>query len=52
MKKGLGGTSWFSRVGWEGSWECSTMKHEKRVWVLHGSHEWGGKGSGKAQNEA
>ena len=33
-------------MGWEG---FGKVQNEacKRVWALHGSHEWGGKGLGK-----
>ena len=59
-EKGVGCFSWFPRVGWEESkaskrdswfprmgWEgLGKAQNEawKRVWVLHGSQAWGGKG--------
>ena len=45
MKRGLG-ASWFPRVGWEGLGKAQNEAW-KRVWVLHGSQAWGGKGLGR-----
>ena len=45
MKRGLG-ASWFPRVGWEGLGKAQNEAW-KKVWVLHGSQAWGGKGLGR-----